>query len=386
MNNREMDAQASGRLLAAVESIYSAALAPSEWPVVLAAIASCTGDAGAVLIYIRDDGTFGTIVSPGLETAQAEYDRKWWRKDIRASRTFQTIYSAEIEAVTDRDVITPAEMASHPIYTEFLVRHGLGWYCAASISPDPGINAFVSVQRLHSRPPFSDDERVIVARLARHAERSLRLSIRLMTAELANASLAEALERVGVGTFVLDRLGRVVLQNSAGKALLGDGLAMTEGRLMPQFAGDQKQFSQQLDEVLRTGAAGMVGGESPVLLHRTTAQRPLILYILPLGRLLPECNAQFLVPARAMVLAIDMKPNAPADPTVVRDVFGITLGEARVAALIGSGLPPRDAAQRLGISEETARTVLKRVFAKIGVSRQSELATLLAKLVLKGAR
>jgi DNA-binding CsgD family transcriptional regulator len=66
----------------------------------------------------------------------------------------------------------------------------------------------------------------------------------------------------------------------------------------------------------------------------------------------------------------------------VRDVFGVTLGEARVAALIGTGLPPREAAERLGIAEETARNLLKRAFAKIGVSRQSELAALLSRLVV----
>ena len=53
------------------------------------------------------------------------------------------------------------------------------------------------------------------------------------------------------------------------------------------------------------------------------------------------------------------------------------------AALVGSGLAPREAATRLGIGEETARTALKRVFSKVGVSRQSELTALLTKLVLR---
>lgn len=42
-----------------------------------------------------------------------------------------------------------------------------------------------------------------------------------------------------------------------------------------------------------------------------------------------------------------------------------------------------DAAVRLGITTETARTVLKRVFAKTGTSKQSELAGLLSRLVLR---
>ena len=93
--------------------------------------------------------------------------------------------------------------------------------------------------------------------------------------------------------------------------------------------------------------------------------------------------AQFLTHTRAIVLVIDPKPDEPADPAVVRDVLGLTLGEARVAALIGAGISPREAAEKLGIAEETARTALKRVFAKTGVSRQSELAALLTKMVLR---
>jgi DNA-binding CsgD family transcriptional regulator len=90
----------------------------------------------------------------------------------------------------------------------------------------------------------------------------------------------------------------------------------------------------------------------------------------------------FLTSTRAIVLAIESKASEPPDPTIVRDILGLTLGEARIAAIVGSGIQPREAANRLGISEETARNVLKRVFAKVGVSRQSELVALLTKLVL----
>jgi DNA-binding CsgD family transcriptional regulator len=51
--------------------------------------------------------------------------------------------------------------------------------------------------------------------------------------------------------------------------------------------------------------------------------------------------------------------------------------------LVGSGLAPRAAAEKLGISEESARTTLKRVFAKVGASRQSELTALLTRMVLR---
>jgi DNA-binding CsgD family transcriptional regulator len=107
-----------------------------------------------------------------------------------------------------------------------------------------------------------------------------------------------------------------------------------------------------------------------------------VVYLLPI-RLTAHAADQFLTHTRAIVLVIDPRTDEPADPGVVRDVLGLTLGEARVAALVSTGLKLREAADKLGIAEETARSVLKRVFSKAGVSRQSELSALLTKLVLR---
>jgi len=122
--------------------------------------------------------------------------------------------------------------------------------------------------------------------------------------------------------------------------------------------------------------------QRPILIRRDEEERPLVVYVLPTGPL-SHPAAQFLVHARAIVLAIDPDVNDPVDPALVRDVLGLTLGEARMAALMGSGLALREASQKLRITEETARSVLKHVFCKTGVSRQSELAVLLSKMVLR---
>jgi DNA-binding CsgD family transcriptional regulator len=67
-------------------------------------------------------------------------------------------------------------------------------------------------------------------------------------------------------------------------------------------------------------------------------------------------------------------------------LFSLTLAEARLASLVGSGQSPRDAASRLNITEGTARTVLKRVFSKTGTTRQAELAALLSSIPRAGDR
>jgi DNA-binding CsgD family transcriptional regulator len=55
----------------------------------------------------------------------------------------------------------------------------------------------------------------------------------------------------------------------------------------------------------------------------------------------------------------------------------LTGAEARLAASLAQGFGVVEAARRLGITPNTARTQLKTVFAKLGVDRQAGLVRLL---------
>lgn len=81
-------------------------------------------------------------------------------------------------------------------------------------------------------------------------------------------------------------------------------------------------------------------------------------------------------------LVVLMSPDAPPrhDPAPLLRLFGLTAAEARLAAEVGSGVSPREAAGRLDIAESTARTTIKVVYEKLGIGRQSELARLVTRL------
>jgi DNA-binding CsgD family transcriptional regulator len=369
------------RFVRAVEAIYISAADPSHWPTALQIIADCFEDVGAILIYGRDDGSFGVIESPALTAVCEEYRQGWSDKDTRAIRGRERGYWKNNDTITDRDVVTPEEIATDPFYADLLTRHGLRHFAASMASPDPRIEVGVSVQRAIGKPEYSDEEVALLDRLGPHIERSLRLSIRLMDAELSKLGLADALSRVGIGVFVLDSIGRVVFSNEAARASLGEGLEMVDDRLVAAQTAQPQHGSVQR-QVVDYDPAVLLEKPRPILIHRRGEQRPLTLYVLPIPAASKAVNA-FLTHARAIVLVIDPKGGDPADPSLIRDVLGVTLGEAKIASLVAAGVAPRDAAEKLGISEETARTVLKRVFAKVGVSRQSELAALLTRLVLR---
>lgn len=367
----------------AIEAIYAAATSPTTWPGALQEIANCTEDAGAILIYGRDDGSFGVINSPSLDECVVEYGANWSLRDTRANRSRERGYFVGRDVITDRDVVTPQEVVSDPFYSDFLRRYGLRYFAAAMVSPDPHVEVALSIQRPIEKPEYSESELDLIARLGPHVEKSLRLSLRLMDAELLNVGLGTALSRIGIGVFALDSLGRVVFSNVAGDKLLGDGLDIANDRLT---FGASAETAGTANAAIRAVVDGktsdLSANPSPILVQRSHSLRPLAIYVLPID--LPDnpVNAM-LTHARAIVLAIDSENSEPPDASIVRDALGLTLGEARIASLVGSGMQTRDAANKLGINEETARSALKRVFQKVGVSRQSELAALMTKLVLR---
>lgn len=221
----------------AVSLIYDAAAEPSVWPLALQACADVFGDVGAVLVWRREDEGFGVIVSPSLQAGQEEFERHWWRLDIRTIRGAEKLYAAGRDVLCDHDVVT---------------------------QEDPGA----------ALKPF-------------------------------------AIERP-----------------------------------KPLF--------------------------------------PLIAYCFPAARAMVAAET-LLTRARALILLFELKSDEPADPATIRDILGLTLGEARVATLVAYGMAPKAAAEKLGIAESTARTVLKKVFQKVGVSRQSELAALLNRIATLAA-
>jgi DNA-binding CsgD family transcriptional regulator len=85
----------------------------------------------------------------------------------------------------------------------------------------------------------------------------------------------------------------------------------------------------------------------------------------------PEGEAAFL-------FLTELDSNLPRTfDRIVQQLYGLTPAEARLAAELVRGRDVRTAAANLHITFHTARDHLKRIFGKVGVRRQSELARLL---------
>jgi DNA-binding CsgD family transcriptional regulator len=130
-------------------------------------------------------------------------------------------------------------------------------------------------------------------------------------------------------------------------------------------------------------ASAQRGETNPPLNLVTTGMESYALYVLPLGVASDKSRLGVFAGASVLVLAVGYTTRTPVNPDILEKLFGLTPAESRLASLIGTGIAPREAASLLNITEETARTVLKRVFSKANVARQPELVALLNRLAMQ---
>jgi DNA-binding CsgD family transcriptional regulator len=109
---------------------------------------------------------------------------------------------------------------------------------------------------------------------------------------------------------------------------------------------------------------------------RPRGQEPAVVHVVPAARLARDLGDGGLA---MVVIAPVMPPEAP-DAVLIRSLFGLSPGEARVARAIAQGQTIDRIAAESGVSRETVRTQVKAILAKTGTNRQAEMALLLAGL------
>jgi DNA-binding CsgD family transcriptional regulator len=95
---------------------------------------------------------------------------------------------------------------------------------------------------------------------------------------------------------------------------------------------------------------------------------------------LPEQNQVVGPESYALVFVTDTRQPARSRSAVMQQLYRLTPSEARVADRLLDGLDVRETADHLGITSETCRFHLKRIFAKTGTRRQAELIRLMLSL------
>lgn len=352
-----------------VDRIYEASVVPETWPAVLRDVNQITGALASVLIAVRGESARWILSSPAFD----EVVRRHYEQGGN-ERTRRLLAANHAGFVTDFDVFTPAEIEKEPLFRDFLIPRGLGSGVATAIMSPSGDAFIVHAECAHAGGPVSRETVAALDRARPHLARAALLSARLEM-ERAQAA-AQALELLGLPGAVLRHGGRILAANALFVEFDPGVVHDRSSRLTFVDAAADRLFA---DALLQLTADFDDTGVRSIPIRGDATRPPSIVHLLPVRG---AAHDIFSMAASIMVITPVVARDAPS-AGLIQGLFDLTPAEARLASLVGSGLAPGDAARKLAISRETARTTLKHVFAKVGVSRQSELAALLAHVSVK---
>lgn len=209
--------------------------------------------------------------------------------------------------------------------------------------------------------------------LSRHFRRAFSISERMVGLQEREAYLSSVLNSFAFGVALLNEEGQVVMANRA----IYDVLPMNDmqGQDLLVFlpkTGEHRPLSHCVQEANRKGTA---------LEFKSQEDGVSDLMVLP-----REEAARIGFPAIAASVVISTGQQTHMGVAHIAKTHGLTRREAEVLSHVGQAYDLREAAKRMGVSYESVRTYLKRVYEKTQTNSRSELATVLARSPLMAVR
>ncbi|MBL8202207.1 MAG: hypothetical protein JNK40_14660 [Chromatiales bacterium] len=268
-----------------------------------------------------------------------------------------------------------------PFYGILSAPLGLRFVCGGILENDELHHSALYFWRRADRPDFDQTSTATLTAFLPHVRQALEVQRRIRGPQLdglpAGSLTLANFQSSRHGILVLDENGKVLFVNAEGERIArsGDGVSIRNGFL----AVDDSQVTAAIERVmsLAIGIArdGTFAQVRPVRIPRLSGRHSYEFLIIPVT---DGVQRAVLPPAAAFIVAIT--DSAAVDGMSRQRLlgYGLTGAEARLCeALIRTGSLPH-AADALHITRSTARSHLKNIFVKLGVTSQVQLVTRLA--------
>lgn len=187
----------------------------------------------------------------------------------------------------------------------------------------------------------------------------------------------EALDLLEIGVTVANGSGRVLFANQAAKTILAarDGLEVTsQGTLSTLERSARCPWNESKGQPTQDSKANKnCQPETLLAVARNSGKRPLTLMVRNVAAQAGPQEPAFLI------FILDPERPMRVDEDWLRQLYGLTPCEARLANLLIEGKTFDSCCNQLEIRPSTARMHLGNLFAKTGVQRQGQLISLLVR-------
>lgn len=311
--------------------------------------------------------------------------------DEQATRSYETHFFAidpfarlpEGEVISAEDLLGKDEWQKSAMYQEYLKPLGIRHLLGADINTDEGIECRLRVTRPPRGKAFSDQDKDLVRVLLPHFRRAIRLHAKLDYLECERQLYSGAMNRLLLGMVSFDQNGNILDMNPEARRILDekDGISLTAKGIKAA----RRSEDQDLQRLLQEAIAGGISDTEPSIVEAMSITRQfdrsrlgLVVRTIPMG----EWSEAGKRPAAVMFLRDPDYNSGEPLQEVVQRVFGLTRMEAALAVLLAQGYTLDEAAEQLNVRRNTARTHLRSIFGKTGVSRQTMLVRLLLQSVV----
>jgi DNA-binding CsgD family transcriptional regulator len=321
---------------------------------------------GAVLVHRRGDRQLPPICTASMSQFVTDYLGSDHPPDPRVDLVNPTM--AENFRV-DYDDLSDDKISHDPFYQEFLRPRGVGWHACALLtrSLDADI-IYLAFKRDLAAGPFTQEK----LRLAS----AMLPMLRAAAASGVNAQLRGDFTDVMAGAanrFIYRLHNRKDATLANATAVANPVLGVRDGVLHAPDRINQGRVANTINLAFARAAP------AAVLLHDGHGAR-WSMRVIPAT---PSVQAAEMEGEAWIILSeLDVRQPHSADMflSLAADLFHLSKAEARVAYWVARGQPVEAIAGRLSTKTGTVRNQLKSIFQKTGVTRQTELAVLLARL------
>jgi len=347
-------------------AIYKGLLGEEPWRDTVRHLSSYMESSSAIIVIRPSTSAdLGFLVcQPKNPEVEHAYRAHFWTKDPFLELPIDRLLTIDEYLGTDN-------WLASDFYQRFIGQggpcHGLG----VNIVSANGTVCRLRLYRMANEPAFTDADKERLRGLLEHFSQALSLATRIERQDTQCELYEGALNRLHIGAIVLDENRHVLRCNPIAQTILdeSDGLKWAADGVEAYYRNERGM----LDELINSA-----GPTAQVMsLSRASGKRKLGLVVrsIPLreeseGR----CRPAWVI----FVCDPDAQTTAPRE--IMRQVFEFTPAEANLAMELANGSSLDEAAELLNIRRNTARTHLRAIFAKAGVTRQAELV----RLVLNG--
>jgi len=361
-----------------IDRVYEAALRSDAWQEVVGGVSEIFGRSPAMLGFLLQ-GEVSLVPSyfTGLRQPYLLRYAEYLRSDLDWSAR-QMIRFAD-RFVDFSEVFDHISLEQTNLYREWMKPQGLAllWPLTHTLTTEAGDPiGSLTIFRADGQGPFTEDECCDADQYVPHLRRAVDVHVQLHGVQRVHLALAEVMDRLPMGMLLLDSARQVVVQNRAAERIFAseDGLRIDRGGPNAADARENAAFQLLIADAMEGKVERAFASRGFLSVSRPSGKRPLSVMVTPLREVAQRTSVGEAVVA---LFVTDPEEKRISGAKALEKLYGLTQSEAEILRLLSMGMSLEEAADERGVSMNTARSHIKHMFSKTGVSRQGELVRMI---------